>query len=266
MPAIYPARLKQQTARVAESFDEPALLVRRLISLLETYADYTHRPGLVSPTPTLLKTFHTPLPVLRQALAAFKDKARQKPGSALAVCDAFWSEDIFECRWLAVHLLSQLPLELAQASVQRLHTWITEMPDESLWRALEDADFSQLRRTASAALTGYAREWLQKRDQQEIKRGMQLIKFLLTGDEFQDLPSIFRLIAPFLRQAPAPLRPDILDILTMLARQSPHETMQSLLQALNSIDNPDTPWLIRQILSEFPPESQRTLRLALKSS
>ncbi len=37
-----------------------------------------------------------------------------------------------------------------------------------------------------------------------------------------------------------------------------------LRQNLTAPDNPDTPWLIRQVLDEFPVETQAGLRAAMK--
>jgi hypothetical protein len=34
---------------------------------------------------------------------------------------------------------------------------------------------------------------------------------------------------------------------------------------LTTPDNPDTPWLIRQVLDEFPAETQAGLRAAMKT-
>jgi hypothetical protein len=53
MPAIQPARLKHQTARLAAVFEQPEDFLKALINLLNFYADHTHRAGqIVVPTST----------------------------------------------------------------------------------------------------------------------------------------------------------------------------------------------------------------------
>jgi hypothetical protein len=78
------------------------------------------------------------------------------------------------------------------------------------------------------------------------------------------LPVIFRLLLPYLRQAPGRLRPDILDVLAALAVRSPVETASYLRQALTLPDSSDTAWLIRQSASTFPPEIEERLRSSVR--
>jgi hypothetical protein len=80
------------------------------------------------------------------------------------------------------------------------------------------------------------------------------------------LPTIFRLITPFLRIAPSRLRPDILAVVRALARISPSETAYLLRQNLTAPDNPDTGWIIRQVLDEFPEDTRAGLKQAMKGA
>jgi hypothetical protein len=61
MPAIQPARLRQQAALMVEHFDQPAAFVRSLHHLLEYYADRAHRPGQAGKPPALLAAYNVPL-------------------------------------------------------------------------------------------------------------------------------------------------------------------------------------------------------------
>jgi len=72
-------------------------------------------------------------------------------------------------------------------------------------------------------------------------------------------------LSPFLRTAPLPIRPDVLDVVAGLARRSPRETAFMLRQNLEAPDNPDTSLLIRQSLPHFPKDIQESLRLAVRS-
>jgi hypothetical protein len=89
---------------------------------------------------------------------------------------------------------------------------------------------------------------------------------LICDPAFENLPVFFRLIQQLCQAAPAALRPDLLDVLAALARRSPQETAYFLRQTLIFPDSPDTPWLIRQSLSQFPPEMQSSLRQAMREA
>ena len=82
---------------------------------------------------------------------------------------------------------------------------------------------------------------------------------------FQNLPAFFRLVHPLVRSAPIAVRPDLLDVVSKLAQRSPTETAFFLRQTLALPNSPDTPWVIRQVLSEFPSEIEANLRAAMRS-
>ena len=81
---------------------------------------------------------------------------------------------------------------------------------------------------------------------------------------FENLPAFFRLIHPLVRSAPGMLRPNLLDVISKLAHRSPTETAYFLRQTMLLPNSPDTPWLIRQSLSQFPPGIEKSLRAAVR--
>jgi len=60
MPAIHPARMKIQVARLGEKIRQPEVFVRELHNLLDFYADRTHRPGQFGEPPPLLAIIKPP--------------------------------------------------------------------------------------------------------------------------------------------------------------------------------------------------------------
>ena len=65
MPAIQPARLKQQAVLLAQQFDNPVAYVRSLHHLLDFYADRAHRPGQSGKPAPLTSAYRVHPPVLR---------------------------------------------------------------------------------------------------------------------------------------------------------------------------------------------------------
>jgi hypothetical protein len=74
------------------------------------------------------------------------------------------------------------------------------------------------------------------------------------------------MVTPYLRIIQPALRPDVLVVVRTLIRCSPAETAYLLRQNLAVPDNPDTAWLIRQVVGEFPSEIQSGLRKAMKEA
>ena len=65
MPAIDLARLKKQTAQLADLFDQPSAFLRELREVLEFYVNRTLRSQSVAPS-SVLPTYRPPVVVLRQ--------------------------------------------------------------------------------------------------------------------------------------------------------------------------------------------------------
>lgn len=260
MPAIQLARLKQQIEPLAEDFARPEAFVRRLHAFLETYADRTQRPGQSGAPRPLLEAYNVPAPALRELIYALKALAPANPEATLALCDALWAERYLECRLLAAHLLGALSPEQAEAVLKRISLWGGAGVEERLLKTLLDQGLARLRREAGDKVLRLAAEQLSAPEPLGQQLGLQILLSLLDEPDFENLPAVFRLLSPYLRLAPASLRPDIVAVLTRLARLSPQETAFVLKQVLETVEAPDPVWLTRQVLDEFPPETRRRLR------
>jgi hypothetical protein len=124
---------------------------------------------------------------------------------------------------------------------------------------------TRIRKENSKALLDLGEVWLRSDDVYYQSLGLRCLLPSAESYDFDNIPLVFRLLQPFIRTAPVPLRPDILDILAVLARRSPQELALFLRQTL-SMPNTDTPWFIRHCLKDFPPEIQDRLRQTLREA
>jgi DNA alkylation repair enzyme len=264
MPAIQPARLKKQASELAGKFDQPDLFIRELHTLLELYSDHTHRPGQAGEPAPLMSAYNTAPPVMREIWHERMPLIKQQPAKALPLCDALWAEPYYDMRMMAARLLGQVPLEPPEPVIERIQSWVGQGLDRLILDGLFEHSLVQLRQLEPAMLFEMISSWMASSTFSTQQSGFRAMLALInqTGVEFS--PSIFRLLTPHLRIAPPNLRPDILNVLIALAHISSSETAFILRQNLSAPDNPDTAWLIRQVLDEFPEEAQIRLRTALK--
>lgn len=265
MPAIQPARLKQQSARLVEQFSQPGVFVRQLRTLFELYADHTHRPGQAGDPPALLAAYKTPPPVMRQVNQDLRPLANSEPTAALALCDQLWQEPFLEMRLLAIWLLGQIPITHIEPVLHRLNAWGCSGAEERLVAALLEHGTACIRQEAPARLLELSKDWLQTPQITVQQLGLRILIPLIADPSFEALPTIFQIITPYLRLAPPRLRTDIVEVLDALALRTPQETAYILKQNLTSPENIDTAWLARQVLKSFPPATQDGLRTALKA-
>jgi hypothetical protein len=120
-------------------------------------------------------------------------------------------------------------------------------------------------REAPGRFSQQVEDWLGDGDLSLQQLGLRALLPLMEVD-IHLLPVFYHLLAPFVRAVPPRLRPELLDVLRALARRSPKETAYFLRQGLETSSNPDTPWLVRQCLNDFPPEFQSSLRAAARSA
>lgn len=264
MPAIQPARLKKQVSDLAAKFNQPTLFVRDLHALLDLYTDHTHRPGQAGEPYPLIATYKTPPPVMHQVWHELMPLIKQQPSDVFPLCDALWAEQNYDMQLLAAHLLGQVLVDPPDPVIDRLKSWVFQGLDNRILDGLFEYGLIRLQQDAPGKLLELISFWMGSSDLPTQGAGLRALLPMINQSGTETLPSIFRMLTPYLRVAPSRLRPDILTILTALAHSSPSETAYFLRQNLSTPDNPDTPWLIRQVLDEFPSEPQSSLRIALK--
>jgi hypothetical protein len=266
MTAISPAKLKLQTARLAEQYTQPGVFVREMHTLLNLYADHTHRRGQSGTPSALMEAYNAPPPVMRQINLAMKPIAEGDPSASLRLCDALWSEPTLEHRLLACVLLGQIPVSQAEAVFQRLERWTEVAPEQRLMRAVIEQGMRRLRQESPSTLLKLVEEWLHSPKFSIQQLGLRALIPQVEDMKFLNLPAVYRLLLPFMRRSVSALRPDLVELLRKLVNRSPNETAYSLRAALQAPDNPDAAWLTRQVLAEFPKPIQDSLRQAMKNS
>jgi hypothetical protein len=265
MTAIQPARLKKQVAELVSKYNQPAVFIRELHALLDLYNDHTQRPGQSGIPSPLLDSYNTPPPVMRQVQHELIKTIKLHPDEVFQLCDALWAEPNYDLQLLAAHLLGQLSVIAPSPVMDRMQSWVRSDPDRRLLDGLLEFGLKRFQQDAPDQLLELISSWLSAPDLPTQHAGLRALLPMINDTGIASLPVIFRLITPYLRVANPRLRPDILAVTTALAHCSPSETAYLLRQNLTVPDNPDTPWVIRQLLDEFPEETRFGLRLALKS-
>src|SRR6266498_3219650 len=143
MPAIDLARLKKQTAQLADIFDQPSTFLRELREVLEFYINRSLRSSGVAPS-SVLPTYRTPVVVLRQIEKELGSVAERQPVQALELADALWDEGWLETKLLAAYLLGRIPPQ-EERLLARLTAWTQTVRDPDVRAALLTTSLTRLR-------------------------------------------------------------------------------------------------------------------------
>ena len=262
MPAIDLARLKKQTARLADLFDEPTDFLREHREILDHYVNRTLRSQGVAPS-SVLPTYRTPTVVLRHIENELGPVAEKQPIQALELADALWDEGWLETRLLAAYLLGRIPPQ-EERLLARLTAWTQAVRDPSVRAALLTTSLTRLRRETPDLFLILVKEWLHPARQRMWSNGIQALVPLISSQEFDNLPPIFETIEPILKAAPAALQFDMQELITTLYEASPDETTYFLQQILQKTRSPLPAVALRRMAPELPHELQTSLREILR--
>ena len=147
MPAIDLARLKKQTAQLADKFGEPPAFLREVREILDFYVNHSLRSLSVAPS-SVLPTYRTPAVVLRQIETELGSIAEKQPVQALELADALWDEGWLETKLLAAFLLGRIPPQ-EERLLARLTAWTQTVRDPEVRAALLTTSLSRLRKRNS---------------------------------------------------------------------------------------------------------------------
>jgi len=264
MPAIHLPRLRKQVAALADQFNQPEAFTRSLTALFEAYADRVHRPGLAGEPRPLMPAYNVPPPMLRHLTSELIPLASISAQETLALCDLLWEQPHLETRLVTITLLGKAPPDPVEDILNRIQRWAGDSAEARLIKALGLQGLERVRMEHTNRLLVEVENWLDSSSSSLQRLGLRAMLPLIQDRGFENLPVLLDLLSPFLRMAPLPIRPDVLDVLAALARRSPRETAFILRQNLDAPDNPDTSLLIRQSLPHFPNEMGDSLRLAVR--
>jgi hypothetical protein len=264
MPAIDLARLKKQTARLADIFDQPSAFLRELREVLEFYINRTLRSQSVAPS-SVLPTYRTPIVVLRQIETEIGAVAERQPIQALELADALWDEGWLETRLLAAFLLGRIPPH-EERLLARLTAWTQAVRDPEVRAALLTTSLTRLRKETPDLFLILVKEWLHPARQRMWSNGIQALVPLISSPEFDNLPPIFDIVEPVLKTSPGTLQFDLQELITVLYEASPEETIYFLQQILKESKSPLPAVALRRMSPELPPELQSNLREMLRKA
>jgi hypothetical protein len=262
MPAIDLARLKKQTAHLADLFNQPSAFLRDHREILDHYVNRTLRSQGVAPS-SVLPTYRTPIVVLRQIETELGPVAEKNPIQALELADALWDEGWLETRLLAAFLLGRIPPQ-EERLLARLTAWTQAVRDPNVRAALLTTSLTRLRKETPDLFLILVKEWLHPARKKMWSNGIQALVPLIASPEFDNLPPIFEIVGPILKASPAALQFDIQELLIELYKASSDETLYFIQQTLKSTKSELPAISLRRMLPDLPQDLQVHLREILR--
>lgn len=260
MPAVQLARLKSQINELTWKFTRPAEFQRELHDLLDFYSNQVFKPGKVVPSSRRVESFHVPPVILNQLELALEPFVCENPGSALLLADTLWKDEFLEMHLLAASLLGMTPISCSAETIQRLKQWPRPGIDTKSLEALFNVGARRLRYENQELWFEIVRDWLTSTTTSVNNLGVYALIPAAREKEFENLPLIFQMIHPLMENPATSLQPALIELLQILAKRTPSETLFFLKHHLGLTDHPATFRFIRRLIPAFDKEYQNRLK------
>jgi hypothetical protein len=259
MPAIVPEHLETQIEIVQRAFGNPQLLVRRIVELLEFYADRTRRPTRAREGENVPWAFGAPLPVLRALKKALLAGGGGDSETVWAVGEALWQAGYRETQVLATQLIGV-------HADERVALWAEEKAPSAVdGMALASLGGEGLERWRAEQGPGFLVRvdgWIQSGDAKLRALGLAAVAQALEDPDFEDIPSVFPLLRGLTESAQGEGRRQLGRATRALAKRSPPEAARFLREERMRCGE-RAHWLVRASLDAFPVRMRDNLRRTL---
>lgn len=266
MPAVNPTRLSFQIAALLPSFESPEEFHKKLKGLFSLYANRALRRREQPGIPLLIPAYHLPNPVMRQLKTELTPVVAGNPQAALALADVLWRDETFEVRQAAIFILGQTPVAEPDPIFSRLNQWLTPDLEPSLKEELLESGTQSLQSKFSKRWEAWIKSLLTHKNPQWITIGLIGLRKGLKLSPGNKIPTILRLVSPFIRDPQPEIMNELKRMLEALSQHAPTETGYFLKQALSLSNSARTARLVRGCLPAFPDEIQKELQQALKQT
>jgi len=260
MPAVQLARLRIQTTRLAESYDDPKEFSRGLDSLLELYGNRAFRPGYTASDRSRLPAYNVPPLVMRQLEVELGQVCAADPANSLQNIDQIWKSENLEMREVAIFLLGRVSLDYLVEVTARLKNWCDPTQDPKLIHDLLLTGGRTIRQVQPENWLELTSEWLRTRDSRVINIGLCSLEPFLDDTRMKYLPQVYNLLDPLVENPHPAVMADLEKVLQQVYSISPMETQSFLRKNLEANPHPQFIRLVRRLLPNFTPESQNYLR------
>jgi len=260
MPAVNPTRLRFQISEVMSFFHAPNDFHRQLSNLFNLYANRALHSGDSTLIKPLIPMYQLPPPVFRQLELDIKPHINDDPRAALVLADELWQDAYFEVRRVSIYILGHVPVTEPEPVVTRLKTWLTPDLDRMLTSYLFSTGTLRLQETFPDKWEAFIQSYLSKSDPDLSALGIKGLTEAVRKTTFNNLPAIFNLISPFLRNPKGKQIQELFRLIEAMIDYSPKETTYFLKQALSVSTSNDLTRFIKQNLTQFPVAVQQELK------
>jgi hypothetical protein len=264
MPAIDLQRLQKQVSELRELIGFPYDFLRKFHEILVFHNHWALRQSSNNPPRTLLHSYQVPAQVIRQIELGVLPVVEAYPHQGLSLADHLWQDDFIESREFACSILGQLPISASKEVKDRILTWADPDLDRAALDALITKAALRLRTENPEFWETIVLDLLSHPYQNFQNIGLKAIADVIIDKNFTRVPSLFKLVRPYLQSPKDHLRASLADTIAALAHRTPTETLYFLKEILSGTPGEEVEITLRRYATFFQKDLQKNLLNAVK--
>jgi len=264
MPAIELTRLRFQVAELCDEFNAPERFTYKFHEILGLYNNWALRQGLTAPPKTLMRHYNVPRQVIKQVEVDIQPFIVEAPAQALNLVDHLWKDDFLEAREMACYILGQLPLDAPDEITRRIQEWVQPDLDKAALECLFNHGTQRLLAEQPEIWEQIVRTFLAHDEPAVQNLGLRALVSIIENPDYTRIPSLFRLLSPFIQSPHELVQGNLSAAIAALARRTPTETAFLLKQTLITTPDVEIEQFIHHLLPFFNAKIQLALKEAIK--
>jgi hypothetical protein len=263
MSSIDLIRLRKQIAHLVIFLEVPDEFVSEYKSLLEFYHQWSHHQHEDRIPNSFMLLYDLSPQVVPEIELGLKPFLRQKQHVIFPLADALRKDLHFESSDLAAFIIGQCSVAELELLKNYLSGWLEGSIDKAVVEAIFLKSTGPLQCFDQETYLAFLQDLLKSSNKRLANAGLVGLTLLLPSAEFENLPKLFNIVSPLIRDRE--VRQENLEILIReLANKSPMETGYLIRQVLSDTDGRHVETLARAFLQYLPPETADTVAKAIK--
>jgi hypothetical protein len=261
---IDPVALRARVAKLAERVYDPPGLAAAVRSLLDDYADRTHRVSPQLAATALVNAYRTPAPVVRAIIYTLRNLAQASPHAALDLVRALWAGGSREERRIAAELLGVAAPQIPAKAFTVIESWLPDIESGETAEALAEFGLGPLMRADPAAHLPRTRQWTQSSQKWLRRFGVAALSPLIRDRKWDGVPAALEALRNVMTESEPEVRSAAAHALEGLIRKSPVEVGR-FLRDQSVVGNHNTRWIVRVATLRLTPEEQAMLDRVMRA-
>ncbi|MEK7788007.1 MAG: DNA alkylation repair protein [Chloroflexota bacterium] len=263
MPALDIAQIRAEAAELGRLYGDPETFVAAVRDFFQTHSAPSYRQSPIVSIHAPLKSYDTPLPVLRALVNAARKVATVNDSHTLLVAGRLWADPIREQRRLAVELLGLIVAVRPSETYELMTRWLSTLDDLELIGLLATQVGGPWLMGDLYGRLEQVRQWVNSPHKHQRQFGVMTLAPLAKQRNFGDATAVLEVMTGLMRESDVEVRKSVAHVIRELSVNGPGEAARFLSAWADTLDK-NTNWIVRHALEKLDTDTRAQITTILR--